>query len=436
MKLYGLTDEEVLKYRKEYGCNEIIETKKNSFLKLFIESLGDPMIKILLIVLGIKLVFLFADFNWFETLGILIAIFLASLISTISEYGSDKAFKKLLEKNNQKKCKVKRNNTIKMIDIKDIVVNDIIYLNGGDYIPADGVIADGHILVDESSINGESKETYKASSLPGEKNKVYNGTIVNSGECLIKVIKVGKDTLFGQIASEIQEKTSASPLTIRLRNLASDISKIGYVGAFLVFFSYLFSVLIIANNFSISLILQTIKNIPLLLDYIIYALTLAVTIIIVAVPEGLPMMIALVLSTNMKKMLKKNVLVRKMVGIETAGSLNVLLTDKTGTLTNGKLTVSAFIDYHNQIYNNEVELSKYQVLYNLIGNSIILNNDAIISNNQIINGNSTNKFPKFTCSVDKIKSRAKRIKLNENENQNMTKSRKLDTNDEYEPIRI
>lgn len=391
MKLYGLTDEEVLKYRKEYGCNEIIETKKNSFLKLFIESLGDPMIKILLIVLGIKLVFLFADFNWFETLGILIAIFFASLISTISEYGSDKAFKKLLEKNNQKKCKVKRNNTIKMIDIKDIVVNDIIYLNGGDYIPGDGVIVDGHILVDESSINGESKETYKASSLPGEKNKVYNGTIVNSGECLIKVIKVGKDTLFGQIASEIQEKTSASPLTIRLRNLASDISKIGYVGAFLVFFSYLFSVLIIANNFSISLILQTIKNIPLLLDYIIYALTLAVTIIIVAVPEGLPMMIALVLSTNMKKMLKKNVLVRKMVGIETAGSLNVLLTDKTGTLTNGKLTVSAFIDYHNQIYNNEVELSKYQILYNLIGNSIILNNDAIISNNQIINGNSTDK---------------------------------------------
>ena len=391
MELYGLTDEEVKENRAKYGSNEIIQTEKNSFFKLFIESLGDPMIKILLIVLAIKLVFLFADFNWFETLGILIAIFLASLISTISEYGSNKAFKKLLENNNKKTCKVRRNNILKILNISEVVVGDIIYLNGGDYIPADAKIIDGHILVDESSINGESKEIYKAYNLNGEKNKIYKGTIVNSGECIIKVTNVGAKTLFGQIASEIQEKSDTSPLTIRLRHLASVISKIGYVGAFLVFFSYLFSVLIISNNFSINLILETIKNLPILLDYIIYALTLSVTIIIVSVPEGLPMMIALVLSTNMKKMIKKNILVKKMVGIETTGSLNVLLTDKTGTLTNGKLTVSAFIDYNNNIYNNEVELAKYINLYNLVGNSIILNNDAIISENQIINGNATDK---------------------------------------------
>ena len=391
MELYGLTDEEVKENRAKYGSNEIIQTEKNSFFKLFIESLGDPMIKILLIVLAIKLVFLFADFNWFETLGILIAIFLASLISTISEYGSNKAFKKLLENNNKKTCKVRRNNILKILNISEVVVGDIIYLNGGDYIPADAKIIDGHILVDESSINGESKEIYKAYNLNGEKNKIYKGTIVNSGECIIKVTNVGAKTLFGQIASEIQEKSDTSPLTIRLRHLASVISKIGYVGAFLVFFSYLFSVLIISNNFSINLILETIKNLPILLDYIIYALTLSVTIIIVSVPEGLPMMIALVLSTNMKKMIKKNILVKKMVGIETTGSLNVLLTDKTGTLTNGKLTVSAFIDYNDNIYNNEVELAKYINLYNLVGNSIILNNDAIISENQIINGNATDK---------------------------------------------
>ena len=108
MITYGLTDEEVKVAREKYGSNEIKKVDNNTFLKLFIESLGDPMIKILLIVLAIKLVFLFADFNWFETLGILIAIFLASFISTISEYGSNKAFKKLLENNNQKTCKVKR----------------------------------------------------------------------------------------------------------------------------------------------------------------------------------------------------------------------------------------------------------------------------------------------------------------------------------------
>jgi calcium-translocating P-type ATPase len=193
------------------------------------------------------------------------------------------------------------------------------------------------------------------------------------------------------IATEIQEKSSESPLKLRLRHLAKVISKIGYVGAFLVFFSYLFSVLVISNNFNLTLILSTIKNVPLLLDYIIYALTLSVTIIIVSVPEGLPMMIALVLSTNMKKMIKKNILVRKMVGIETTGSLNVLLTDKTGTLTNGNLSVFALADYDENVYNNDVELAKYQEYYNLIGNSIILNNDAIISENQIINGNSTDK---------------------------------------------
>ena len=391
MEMYGLTDEEVKSSRDKNGSNKIEEVKRNSFLKLFIEALGDPMIKILLIVLGIKLVFLFADFNWFETLGILIAIFIASFISTISEYGSDKAFQKLLEKNNKKECKVKRNNILKMISIDEVVVGDIIYINGGDYIPADGEIIDGYVMIDESSINGESKEIYKSYELDGDKRKVYKGTVANVGECIIKVTEVGSNTLFGKIACEMQEKAPDSPLKIRLRHLAGVISKIGYVGAFLVFFSYLFSVIVISNKFDISLIIKTVSNIPLLIDYVIYALTLSVTIIIVAVPEGLPMMIALVLSTNMKKMIKKNVLVRKMVGIETSGSLNVLLTDKTGTLTNGKLSVKALIDYDGNSYNNEIELSRYINYYDLVGNACILNNDAVISDNKIINGNSTDK---------------------------------------------
>lgn len=389
--MIGLTDEEVVKSRNKYGSNEIKKTNNNSFFKLLLESLGDPMIKILLIVLGIKVVFLFAEFDWFETLGILIAIFIASLISTISEYGSNKAFQKLLENNNQKMVKVKRNGKLCLISINDIVVSDIVYLNNGDYIPADGKIIDGSILIDESSINGESRETYKDSKLSGEKRKVYKGTIVTSGECIVKVGSVGVNTLFGKIAKEVQEKSSDSPLRIRLKHLASIISKIGYVGAFLVFVSYLFSSIVIANNFNLNLIIGCVSNVSLMIDYVIYALTLAVTIIIVSVPEGLPMMVALVLSTNMKKMIKKNILVKKMVGIETAGSLNVLLTDKTGTLTNGKLSVYGIINYQDKLFNNDVELYKYPKYYNIVGNSIVLNNDAVISDNKIINGNSTDK---------------------------------------------
>ncbi len=389
--MIGLTDEEVVKSRNKYGSNEIKKTNNNSFFKLLLESLGDPMIKILLIVLGIKVVFLFAEFDWFETLGILIAIFIASLISTISEYGSNKAFQKLLENNNQKMVKVKRNGKLCLISINDIVVSDIVYLSNGDYIPADGEIIDGSILIDESSINGESRETYKDSKLSGEKRKVYKGTIVTSGECIVKVCSVGVNTLFGKIAKEVQEKSSDSPLRIRLKHLASIISKIGYVGAFLVFFSYLFSSIVIANNFNLNLIIGCVSNVSLMIDYVIYALTLAVTIIIVSVPEGLPMMVALVLSTNMKKMIKKNILVKKMVGIETAGSLNVLLTDKTGTLTNGKLSVYGIINYQDKLFNNDVELYKYPKYYNIVGNSIVLNNDAVISDNKIINGNSTDK---------------------------------------------
>lgn len=389
--MIGLTDEEVVKSRNKYGSNEIKKTNNNSFFKLLLESLGDPMIKILLIVLGIKVVFLFAEFDWFETLGILIAIFIASLISTISEYGSNKAFQKLLDNNNQKMVKVKRNGKLCLISINDIVVSDIVYLSNGDYIPADGEIIDGSILIDESSINGESREIYKDSKLSGEKKKVYKGTIVTSGECIVKVSSVGVNTLFGKIAKEVQEKSSDSPLRIRLKHLASIISKIGYVGAFLVFFSYLFSSIVIANNFNLNLIIGCVSNVSLMIDYVIYALTLAVTIIIVSVPEGLPMMVALVLSTNMKKMIKKNILVKKMVGIETAGSLNVLLTDKTGTLTNGKLSVYGIINYQDKLFNNDVELYKYPKYYNIVGNSIVLNNDAVISDNKIINGNSTDK---------------------------------------------
>ena len=340
--LNGLTNKEVIEQRKEYGSNEITRTKQKGIGKLFLESLGDPIIKILLIALGIKTMFLFHEFDWFETLGIVIAIMIASLISTISEYGSEEAFKKLQQESSKLKCKVKRDGSVKEIPMDDIVVKDLVLLQTGDKIPADGIIREGSVLVDESSMNGEAKETEKTIG-----DKLFRGTVIYAEEAYMEVTEVGNQTFYGKMSQELQETAGDSPLKIRLRELAKFISKIGYISAVLVALSYLFTEIVIANSFNLEQIMDTITNFPKMMNILIYALTLSVTIIVVAVPEGLPMMITLVLSSNMKRMLKNHVLVRKMVGIETAGSLNILFTDKTGTLTYGKLKISKINNYSN-----------------------------------------------------------------------------------------
>ena len=212
---------------------------------MFLETLGDPIIKILLIVLAIKIIFLIKDFDWYETIGIIIAIFLASFISAISEYGSQKAFDRLTEESSKSKCRVRRNNKVEEIYVDDIVKDDIVILNTGDKIPADGVIVEGKITVDESMMNGETKEVYKESCLSLEKitknNLVYRATTIYEGSALMLLTKVGNDSFYGNLAQQLQEKTLPSPLKIRLANLAKLISKIGYICAFLVFVSYLFS---------------------------------------------------------------------------------------------------------------------------------------------------------------------------------------------------
>ena len=258
----GLSKEEVIKSRKKYGTNTLTSKKKKSFLMQFVETLGDPIIKILLTALIIKTIFLFKDFDWFETLGILIAVFLSSLISTISEYGSEKAFEHLQEESSRIKCKVKRDGKLIETSIDEIVVGDIVKLETGDKIPADGIIIDGELSVDESSLNGETKEAYKykVEGFPTEKNKVYRGCVVYSKMALMKVEKVGNDTFYGKLALEIQEDNPDSPLKLRLRKLAQIISRIGYIGAFLVAISYLFSSIVIENNFDIKKIQERLKK--------------------------------------------------------------------------------------------------------------------------------------------------------------------------------
>lgn len=391
----GLTNEEVDQSKKKHGNNLLESKKNNSFIKILITSLGDPIIKILLIALAIKVIFLIKSFDWYETIGIVIAIFLASFISSISEYGSEKAFIKLQEESSKIRCRVRRNKKVIEVNIDDIVVGDIVLLSSGDKVPADGILVDGDINVDESTLNGEAKEKHKEKVIldKNENNSLYRGSIITSGVGLMNVLKVGNNTFYGKLALEIQERQPESPLKLRLKHLAKIISKIGYVGAGLVFFSYLFSVIVLNNNFNLELIKETITNFPLMSSYILYALTLAVTIIVVSVPEGLPMMITLVLSSNMKRMLKNNVLVRKMMGIETAGSINMLFTDKTGTLTKGKLEVIRFVSATLKEYMNEFELKSNKNIYELVKKSFILNNESVYDEieKQIIGGNITDR---------------------------------------------
>ena len=390
----GLTSDEVIKNRKKYGNNSLTKKNNDTFFKLLLETLSDPIIKILLIALGIKTIFLIKDFDWYETVGIVIAIMVASLISSISEYGSMRAFNKLTEETSLIKVRAKRDNKVIEIPINDVVYNDIILLGEGDKVPADGIIVSGSIAVDESMLNGEAKEKYKKACIDINKieddNKVYMSSVVYNGSALMLVTQVGDNTIYGKLAQELQEKEDPSPLKLRLTELAKNISRIGYVASFLVAFSFLFNKIFILNEFNISMILSTLTNYKIMFSYILEAMTLCVTIIVVAVPEGLPMMITLVLSSNMKTMLKNNVLVRKLMGIETAGNINVLFTDKTGTLTNGKLEVVGILSSSLE----EIDIRKLNSrMKELFMDSLSVNNESVYDtkNNKIIGGNITDK---------------------------------------------
>jgi len=384
----GLSDEEVIINREKYGSNVFSKKKQDTFFKLLLETFSDPIIKILLIALGIKIIFLIRDFDWYETVGIILAILVASLISSISEYGSMRAFNKLTEESSKINVRVKRNGVITIIPINDLVVNDLVMLSSGDKIPADGIIVDGSIFVDESMINGESKEIYKESG--NDNSFVYMSTVVYSGDAMMLVRYVGDSTFYGKMAQELQEDDTESPLKLRLTKLAKGISKIGYVCSFLVGFSYLIYMVVISNNFNSSLIIETITNGRIMFEYLLDALTLCVSIIVVSVPEGLPMMITLVLSSNMKRMLKNNVLVRKLIGIETAGNINVLFTDKTGTLTKGLLEVVGLGSGDGEIVDYSLMNNNIKNLFNM---SMSVNNESIYDkeSNKIIGGNITDR---------------------------------------------
>ena len=341
----GLSGSEAAESRKAHGTNTMTPKKKKSFARKFFSNLSDPVIKILLGALIINLLFVFKSSNWVECIGIGVSVLLATLISTFSEHSSENAFARIEAEYSSGKVRVIRDGTLVELGIEDIVVGDIVSLYAGEQVPADGEIIFGKIYVDQSAMTGESKEVQKSSrdsaedTTPASPYFCFRGCTVLSGSAYMRVERVGDTTFLGGISKEVQGDTIESPLKHRLSKLAKQISIFGYIAAFLVAAAYLFKTFAIDSAFDLEILKYKITSLPFLFEHLFGALTLGLTVIVVAVPEGLPMMIAVVLSSNIKKMVKDNVLVSKPVGIESAGSMNILFTDKTGTLTVGKLGV-------------------------------------------------------------------------------------------------
>ncbi len=373
VKNTGLNAEEITENRQKYGANIISKKKRKGFFSQLINNFDDPIIKILIGALIINTLLNIRDINIPETVGIGAAVIIATLVSTISEYGSSLAFDKLCNSNSSM-YSVRRGGEIVTIKQEDVVVGDIVLLSPGEKIPADGYITQGAISCDQSALTGESKEIHKNACgdtifypenvvwEEGGREQLFGGCIICTGACEMIVLRVGADTFIGKIASELQESGRPSPLKNKLSDLADTISYIGYVSAAMIAIAYLFNAFFIESGMNMDIVMNKLSNRAYLISELISAVTVAVSALVVAVPEGLPMMITVVLSSNMKKMLRNGVLVRRLVGIETAGNMNILFTDKTGTITAGKMKVTALVGTDFE-YNSLIKLKKNKELY-------------------------------------------------------------------------
>ena len=396
--LQGLNDQEVLDNRQKFGDNKIIEAEPETFLDKFKDAFGDPMIKLLIAIACIMAIMAFLGYaEWGELIGIVISVLLVTVISAKTEMSSDNEYRKLKDGTKKELCKVYRNGKIVEIEVDDVVVGDRIIIQSGDKIPADGVLCSGAIAVDNSALNGESEECkkyaipndfiYREVAITGDtfvdKHSLFRGAVVVNGEGVLEVKKVGMMTMMGEMAKDMQDDDVESPLKVKLSKLADSISKFGYIGAVVIAITLMIHKVIVAGGVSPYFDLGMMYVFKDLLE----VLMLAVVIIVMAVPEGLPLMIAIVLMQNTSKMLQNNVLVRKPIGIETAGSLNILFSDKTGTITKGELEVVEFFDGD---LKDSYQSSKYTKEY--MGLCIGKNTGAMFDNNdKVIGGNATDK---------------------------------------------
>ena len=403
----GLTTQEVTASKAAHGDNKLSSKEANSLLSIFIEAFKDRWILILLGALGLKILFNFVgmlfpelgESNWYEAVSLIFAILMSTGFSAISEYRNEQKFNTLQEEASKTNAKVYRDGKLKEILVDDIVKGDQILLQSGDKVPVDGILLDGHLKVNQAILNGESEDATKkplddnpepSSSDLFTELKVFRGTVVTSGEAVMEATQIGDNTVLGSINTSLQEDAKESPSKGKLNKLADNIGVLGYSAG---------SAYAVINLILGFLALNKAHNVTggSLFLLVIETILFAVTIIIMAVPEGLPMMLALVSSMNSGRLLAQNILVRHPDTIETAGYMNILFSDKTGTITEGKLSVVDFFLADGTLYSatGESNAPDFDTMSDSLKtemiNGIGLNNDAMVADGTAVGSNATDR---------------------------------------------
>ena len=338
-KRIGLTDEQVKQSREQHGRNVLTPPQRTSLWKLYLDKYRDPIIQILLVAAFISLILAFIEKNYMETIGIFVAVFLATTVGFYFERDAAKKFNLLTALSEEQPVKVRRNGKVMEIPRHDVVVGDVVLVEVGDEVPADGeLIVCNDLQINESTLTGEP---VAEKSLEGggdgayPRNIILRSTMVMNGRGEFVVTAVGDATEIGKVAKKSTEQTSVeTPLHMQLDKLAKMISKVGSVVSVAAFFIFLIHDILTNPAWGG-------KDYFYMAEIVLKYFMMAVTLIVMAVPEGLPMAITLSLALNMRRMLKSNNLVRKLHACETMGAVTVICTDKTGTLTQNKMQVSA-----------------------------------------------------------------------------------------------
>ena len=338
-KRIGLTDEQVKQSREQHGKNVLTPPQRTSLWKLYLDKYRDPIIQILLVAAFVSLILAFIEKNFMETIGIFVAVFLATTVGFYFERDAAKKFNLLTALSEEQPVKVRRNGKVMEIPRHDVVVGDVVLVEVGDEVPADGeLFVCNDLQINESALTGEP---VAEKSLEGggdgayPRNVILRSTMVMNGRGEFVVTAVGDATEIGKVAKKSTEQTSVeTPLHMQLDKLAKMISKVGSVVSVAAFFIFLIHDILTNPAWSG-------KDYFYMAEIVLKYFMMAVTLIVMAVPEGLPMAITLSLALNMRRMLKSNNLVRKLHACETMGAVTVICTDKTGTLTQNKMQVSA-----------------------------------------------------------------------------------------------
>ena len=338
-KRIGLTDEQVKQSREQHGKNVLTPPQRTSLWKLYLDKYRDPIIQILLVAAFVSLILAFIEKNFMETIGIFVAVFLATTVGFYFERDAAKKFNLLTALSEEQPVKVRRNGKVMEIPRHDVVVGDVVLVEVGDEVPADGeLIVCNDLQINESALTGEP---IAEKSLEGggdgayPRNVILRSTMVMNGRGEFVVTAVGDATEIGKVAKKSTEQTSVeTPLHMQLDKLAKMISKVGSVVSVAAFFIFLIHDILTNPAWGG-------KDYFYMAEIVLKYFMMAVTLIVMAVPEGLPMAITLSLALNMRRMLKSNNLVRKLHACETMGAVTVICTDKTGTLTQNKMQVSA-----------------------------------------------------------------------------------------------